>query len=359
MSVHLHGHHYRVYVRRSDGRWQRVTTGVGDKKTANRIEAMVKSLADRREWTFLDAVCAGRLPLGRLFDAYRDDPSLRRFALEVDDIDLEPFVGRWLEYLRARGTVSAERYVHQVRQLAPKCAAFPRSRFTEKAIADHLTALPVSGSTKIRHRAALMGFAKYLREQGALTVNPVREVRRAKANAPRMRFLEAGEVELLIGALAYPFKALEALMASTGLEWQVSARLTRRDIDLAAGTVRAHGSKSAYRDRTVRIVLPWAVPILEQHLRGLMPSAPVFPVRHHAALAAHHAACKAVGIAYCTLHDWRHTAAVQMLRDGLGATVVAAQLGHSNAYLTFTVYGKFAPAPADYLTPMRRVQEAK
>ena len=359
MSAHLHGTTYRVWVARSDGRWQRVTTGASDKRTANKIADMVKSLRDRREWVFLDAVCAKRLTLGRLYDAYREDAGLRRFALEIDDVDLEPFVERWGEYLRARGTASAARYVHQVRELVKESHPFPRSRFTEKAIADHLTALPVSGSTKIRHRAALMQFAKYLREQGVLTVNPVREVRRAKANPPRMRYLEADEVTRLIGALPYPFKALEALMLATGLEWQACARLTRRDVDLAAGTVRAHGSKTAYRDRTVRIVQPWAVPIVEQHLRGLLPAAPVFPAGEHAALDAPHAACKAQGIAYCTLHDHRHTFAVQALRDGLSPMAVAAQLGHRDAYLTFTTYGKFTPTAADYLTPARRAQEGK
>lgn len=89
-------------------------------------------------------------------------------------------------------------------------------------------------------------------------------------------------------------------------------------------------------------------------MRNFAPAAQVFAIDHHAALDAHHAACKATQLEYCTMHDLRHVFAVQALRDGLAPQVVAHQLGHKDAYLVFTVYGKFAVTAADYKAPANR-----
>ena len=349
-----HGSTYRVYVQRSDRRWKRVTTGTGDKRTATVIGAMVDALVARRDWSILDAVCAGRLTLGRVWDAYRLDAELTEFRQQLDDVDLEPLVAEWETFLKARGTASASRYVRQVRELIPAGARFPRSRFTRKTISEHLSARAISGSTKNRERAAFSVFAKFLVEREILEHNPVRDVQAAKANRPRMRYLERAQAQALIAALPQPFRALEALMAATGAEWQACRRLARRDIDLAARTVHLHGGKTAWRDRVVKIVAEWAVPAIAEHVRNFAPAAHVFALDQHAALEAHHAACKATQLEYCTLHDWRHTFAVQALRDGLSPSVVASQLGHANAYLVFTTYGRFVVTDADYQSPGKR-----
>jgi integrase len=124
--------------------------------------------------------------------------------------------------------------------------------------------------------------------------------------------------------------------------------------NLDARTVHLHGGKTAWRDRVVRIVAEWALPAIAEHIRLLAPSAPVFLLDQHAALDAHHDACTALKIEKCTLHDWRHTFAVQALRDGLSPTVVASQLGHANAYLTFTTYGRFVVTDSDFDASARK-----
>jgi hypothetical protein len=45
---------------------------------------------------------------------------------------------------------------------------------------------------------------------------------------------------------------------------------------------------------------------------------------------------------------WWHTYAVNALRNGLSATVVAHQLGHRDANLIWTRYGRFVPNATDY-----------
>lgn len=337
-----------LQVPRSDHRWTRVSTGTSDKRTARAIQEMVGALRARRVWAVLDAVAKHDLTLGEVFDHYRSDPNLTALLASLDAIDLAPLVDDWRGYLAARGIGGAETYVAQVRRLIPAGERFTRAQFTRKGVSEHLAGLSVSGSTRNRHRAALSGFARFLVERDVLEHNVVRDVRAAKAAAPRMRYLERDEAQALVDALPQPYRALEALMLGAGLEWQACIRLTRRDVNLDAGTIHARGSKTAWRNRVVRIVESWAAPIIAAHARALMPSASVFPVRYKHALKAHAAACKAIQLDDYNMHDNRHTFAVQQLRDGLSPTVVARQLGHSNAHLVHTTYGRFVPDERDY-----------
>jgi len=106
-----HGNTYRVYVQRSDLRWQRITTGTSDRRTAVAIGDMVDTLRARRDWLILDAVCKRDLTLGQVWDAYRVDQQLDHFHATLNDLDLEPLVAEWKSYLKARPIASATRYV--------------------------------------------------------------------------------------------------------------------------------------------------------------------------------------------------------------------------------------------------------
>jgi len=59
-------------------------------------------------------------------------------------------------------------------------------------------------------------------------------------------------------------------------------------------------------------------------------------------------ACATLGIEDYHPHDWRHTWAVQAIRDSLPLNTVAAQLGHKDAVMTLRIYGKFVPVAADF-----------
>ncbi len=52
-----------------------------------------------------------------------------------------------------------------------------------------------------------------------------------------------------------------------------------------------------------------------------------------------------------TLHDWRHTHAVQLLRDGYSEQIAASHLGHKNTDMVRTKYGVFIPGKEDYARP--------
>jgi integrase len=146
-----------------------------------------------------------------------------------------------------------------------------------------------------------------------------------------------------------PYRALEALMAATGVEWQVVETLTRRDIDIKRRTVHARGGKNAWRNRVVRGTELWAWRIFAEYARDFTENALLFEgLRHSAALRTHKRIGKTLGMPPTTLHDWRHTYAVNALRQGYRPQVVAHQLGHRDAYLVITRYGRHTPSLDDY-----------
>jgi integrase len=144
-------------------------------------------------------------------------------------------------------------------------------------------------------------------------------------------------------------EALEAIMAGTGMEWQAAVRLRRRDIDVTARTIHAHGGKNPWRDRICVVTEDWTWPIVESYARPFLPNARLFDgLKHRAALDSHHKACAIAHVAQTRLHDWRHTYAVTAIRRGMPLHLVAANLGHRDSTLVQKVYGKYAPQVSEY-----------
>jgi integrase len=236
------------------------------------------------------------------------------------------------------------RYVAQARLLIPEGAPYPRSRFTRRAVSEHLAGLGVTGSTFNRHRSGILQFGRFLVEREVLDTNPVRDVRASRENPARDTIYTMGDVQRLVAALPVPYRALEALLAATGIEMQAALRLRRRELDLAQWQLHARGNKTAWRNRVVVVSEPWAMPMLAAHVRGLFPDALLFgDVQHDAALDAHHSACKALALPHSTLHDHRHHFAVAALKRGAGYAFVAHQLGHHNTMLAQQRYGRYVP----------------
>jgi integrase len=118
---------------------------------------------------------------------------------------------------------------------------------------------------------------------------------------------------------------------------------------LNAMTIYAGGYKSYWRNRTARIAEEWIVPYVRAVVMGELPGALVFPSnRRDSSLALHHDTCASLGLVRTTLHDSRHSFAVQKLRDGWPVTLVAHNLGHQDAYMVFKRYGRFVPNMADF-----------
>lgn len=343
---------YKIRVRHPDGRARVRGCDTENSATARAMARWLDALYQDRTplaLAALDAIVTRRVTLGRCYDNRHD---LTPFLAGVDDTDLEPFVERWArEKAKGRkGAGSADKYVIQVRRLIPAGVPFSRSRFTFRAILQHLRGLAVQDPTRNRHKAAFSSFAQWLVMEGVLEANPVREIQGWSEGEGRLVYYAREQAKALIETLAQPYAAIDALMCSAGLEWQAIERLCVRDVDLHARTVQAHGGKTRWRNRLCRIVEPWCVEYIRPALAGKLPDARVFEgVNEWTALKEHKGAAERKGLPPSTLHDWRHTHAVLMLRDGQKPTVVAHQLGHRDTSLVWKRYGRFLVDASDYV----------
>jgi len=328
------------------GRRYMRSLGTRSKREATLIETWGQQLRTRRDWRTLSAIIAGRVDASTAYYALLDGSlgavldALDVQSAEASEPDLDTLVGEWATSVRSA------KYVVQVRTMIPAGRRFPVSQFTRRAISAHLAALGCADPTKNRYRVALSQFARWLVEREILPANPVRDVRGFREHDPRMVFYTREEARAVVQRVPFPQHYAEALMVGAGLEWGAVVGLHRRDVDLETREVQVRGTKTRWRTRTVRVTEAWAWLGIPEYLRFLPPDAPIFPptMTHRRALAAHKAACEAAGVTISTLHDWRHTYAIQALRDGLPPQTVKRQLGHSpNSTMLERVYGAWLP----------------
>ena len=335
---------YKLRVTDLAGNSATLSTGTRDEDTATAVEAMVTRLRSERKKKILHLLVQKQVSLSETFDAYQEgDDAMDELLDTIKDVDLSPLVEQWGKHVARKSMV-------QVRCLIPEGQPFPVSRFRRKAISEFLANLEVSGSTRNRYKAALSGFAKWLVEREILETNVVRDVASYKPNEARLARLEREEAKALLRWLAQPYRALEALMAGSGVEWQAVERAARRDFDLEKWTFHAHGGKNRYRNRVVKITEPWTRAAIRQHVERFGPNAMVFEgITEWGALRMHKKASKALKLPMTTLHDWRHSYAVNNLRDGMKPQVVKRQLGHApNSTLLERVYGVWIVTDSDY-----------
>jgi integrase len=176
----------------------------------------------------------------------------------------------------------------------------------------------------------------------------------SERGAPRCLHLSQAEAKAVIGAMSGVAQVYHAACAATGLEYQAARRLRFRDVDMFSGTMLADGKKTTGRGRTAaqyrRWIWAWVYVVshVTQNL-GIDANAFVFAeLSEWEMRQALKDACEKVGVADYRPHDWRHTWAVQAIRDGFPLNTVAAQLGHKDAVMTLRVYGKFQPIATDF-----------
>lgn len=331
--------------------WIKRATGTRNRALASSMARMMDELGPqgRREWALLDPVRDGTLSVATLHDTFLGGPgALELLKTQLNDIDVEPEVENWLQLLVDQvAPDTTQHYGTHVRSLIARGTPFPISRLTKSELANWLHSRKCGSPTKRKYRAAMSSFCQHLVELGKLDHNPMLLVRAPKANQPRMRYLEHGEVIRLIEAQQEPFRSISALMHATGMEISAVLRLKRSDIDTGTWMVSAHGTKTTYRDREV-YVLNWARPYLLPMIANLLPGALVFPaVTRWAASDAHRAACKVVKIDDYTLRDSRHTFAVNATKAGVDAETIARQLGHANTQMVTRVYSRYQPSKAE------------
>jgi len=165
------------------------------------------------------------------------------------------------------------------------------------------------------------------------------------------------ELEVMVGAMPFRYRAMVLLAAWCGLRFGELAELRRGDVDLEARTVRVERAvtsrdgqvfvgdpKSQAGKHTVSLP-PHLVPVLEEHLCGTGPDgALLFPAHrggHLAATTLHphwKTAREAAGRPDLRFHDLRHTGAT--LTDTAGVLEAAKRLGHARTSVTTRHYAR-------------------
>ena len=345
---------YYTNVPRETGTPCQRSTGTKDGKLAKQIAEMVDRLGPRgiRRWDVLAPITDGRLSLAVVWDAYsRDD--LDGLVSRLNDVDLslllENFAASHATRVSPAHAKLAKTYI---RKLIRADVRFARTDLTPARITKFLDELSIktddreglATGTRLKYHAALSAFCRWLTMQGHLTDNPMRRVEKPKAGHARSRHLSFDNAVKLVNAVPHRIRAIEAL-AHCGIEVSAILRLSRSDVDLTERTVHAKGTKTTWRDRRVPIQ-EWALPLVRAACRGKHPNAPLFPgLDRHRVHKLHDITCKALGSQFdgYRFHDARRTFGIAALKNNATYEAVRYVLGHKDARLVMTTYGRYAP----------------
>ena len=205
------------------------------------------------------------------------------------------------------------------------------------------------------HRIVLGGFCEFLRSEGAIDRNPVRDVKPPKIPKPEPVFLTAEQVdEALVIAEKHGLYAEVAVAIYTGVRRSELARLRWADVRLDAKTLRVFRSKSKTPRaipltaiaigvlRRQRDVTGNVVYVFPGHRDGMRPrwwwedaikplqdAMPVFQERPG----------KSVGRAW---HMFRHTFGSHLAQRGVSLAKIREWMGHESITTTM-VYAHLAP----------------
>lgn len=366
---------YKCKVRDLTGRRATLSTGTRNEKTAKAVERFARLMRDQFRQDVLGPVFDGALTLAEAYQAHAEgrlDQLLAtlRAASDAEANDLRRYLDPWEAWKRAAksGAAQAGRYRREVERLYADGAPLTKDTFVPRELAARIAAVKGSEATRSRHKAAAMSFGAYLVLEGVLSHNPVRDTPAMSPGAKRTVWYDRATAQAVLARLPQPYAAMEALMCALGMEWRAVTLLRARDVQYPI--VYARGTKTAHRARQcvwlednawawgyVREWLAEARPLGDARVfSGFVapqePGAPGFDaadkVAGKRALAAHRAACEAAGARDSTLHDWRHSFAVQALRDGYRPSAIARNLGHATTQQVTDRYGVHVPELEDY-----------
>lgn len=343
-------------LRDDTGRVRKVSLGTTHKKTAERMETMFSALREQGDGWAINAMVQGLVSPLRVFNAVAQGRAgLDALKAELDDTDLALHAAAWERWVgRHVGPETVARYAWQVNVLFSTVGTTKRE-LTRSAISAALLDLGVSSTTARHYHAAWSSFFTYCVEAGAVTDNPMREIRAPKPNAAKELYLDEADMVRLVRAHAAPFRALSAFLHGAGVEVSAALRVRARDVNEAKHTIRARGTKTHTRDRLVKVD-EWAWGFVVESLESRHPDALVWPIvegQDHDPAAMKRASAavyRALKIALealpdlpqkYTVHDARHSYAVRHVKRGTSYERIAHNLGHVNASQVIHVYGKF------------------
>jgi len=162
-----------------------------------------------------------------------------------------------------------------------------------------------------------------------------------------VRVLTRGQVQAVIDACRAPHIRLAAtLLFGTAARVGAILDLTWDRVDFDRGIINLRLPDSATRKG--RAVVPMN-PMTRAALSVAAPAALSDYVVEHAGGPVRSirtgisAALERAGLEGVRIHDFRHTAAVEMLGAGVSIELVGQMLGHSNLGTTYRIYGRFLP----------------
>lgn len=350
-----------------------LSTGTYTSNDADDVAAVVdkwkgKRGLEHKRANVLEALLA-KPPRISLSDAYQMqlDGTLDAHMAKIDavhnTVDLRPYVTQWhREKSRAKkGAASADNYLRQLGVLYPEDDSLTLATFTRKELLRRLKALDVDEPTRTRYKAAASSFAMLLVDEELLEHNFVRTIPGFGENPERVVYYAMDDAKRLIAGMPQPYAGLAAVAAGFCAEWGALSRLIVSDVDLKANPITAHvrGSKRAWRDRVVPLIpeLAWVLPYVRPLLGNKLPTACVFEGVHEwDAIDIQREAADELKIVATgeeifgrhSIHDWRHSHAVWLLKLRYSEQIAAAHLGHKNTDLVRKRYGVFIPDQHDY-----------
>jgi integrase len=251
-----------------------------------------------------------------------------------------------LSYYRAYGTRDPEEASSRVRQLTAYFKGWRLADIDASAILGYVHYRKEQGRANATINADLAVLRKTLRvaqELGKLDVTP--RVRMLRAAPPRAGFFEADQFERVCKALPDDL----ALVVRIGytLGWRLSSEvltLTRRQVDLAEGTLRLEPGMRKNREARVAYLTPELaagigeqlarVKDLERRTGAIVPWLFPYLLGRHVGERIRSfrkrwaRACRAAGCPGMLPHDLRRTACRNMLRSGVRERVVMLVMGH-------------------------------
>lgn len=347
----VRGKKRRVYlwVPHPDGGRALFATGTSNPKRVAQIETMVSLLADERKHHYvLRAIHGKRVRLKEAFEAWAAG-TLDALLEERKAPDLlgAPF-DRWVNTLVAEfGAESdtAYRYPLHARQILERAVAEHGRTPSPADLEQTILADPVKPGTRVRKWAAVRSYSDYLLRAGVIGRALLDGVPRPGQEGKRESHITRAQWLALVEKAEGQQRTAEVL-AHLAFEMSAILRTRRSDVDLAAETVHAHGTKTEHRDRLC-VIHPWALPYLRDAVQGLAPDDFLVTLTGDQIRIEHRRLCVALGLGDYRIHDARHTYAVYHISAGVPAEVIAAQTGHASPHEVSTRYGRYQPKLTD------------
>lgn len=245
----------------------------------------------------------------------------------------------------------------------------PLSRITSLVVDRYVSSRREEGAvdaTIYKEWSTLLGALKIAKRRGQFQgdLEALRPIGLSGKSKARQRFLKREELEKLIADLmdddlaqrhkgrSMKGRAAQILfIVATGARWSESMKACREDVDVKAGTVRLHGTKTAGSARTVPYgALPFGSELMGRALALCPDKGRMF--RPWTSVAGDlFRACVRLKLPRLSPNDLRRTTATWLRQAGAAPHLIALVLGHADSRMVERVYGRM---PVDDLADALR-----